>query len=108
MVKGILYPFCIPERTECSCTSTILVQTATVCRLAVKIASPYLCWAENPQILAQAFPEEEGLEGGTRSIDPRRSASLRPGPADVPEGHCISLEALLETKVHSIDANLFE
>ena len=33
--------------------------------MAVKTASPYLCWAENPQILALAFLEEEGLEGGT-------------------------------------------
>ena len=47
-------------RTECSCTSTRLVRTAAVCHLAVKTASPYLCWAENLQILALAFPEEEG------------------------------------------------
>ena len=62
-------------------------------------------------ILTLVFPEKEGLEGGTRSIDPRLRVSLRPGPADVhvvPEGRCISLEALFETKVHSIDANLFE
>ena len=89
-------------------TSTRLVQTAAVCRLAVKAASPYLCWAENLQILALALPEEEGLEGGTRSIDPRLRASPRPGPADVPEGCCISLEAMLETRVHSFDVNLFK
>ena len=69
---------------------------------------PLPCWAENPQIVALALPEEEGLEGGTRSIDPRLRASPRPRPADVPEGRCISLETLLETKVHSNDAYLFE
>ena len=97
VVRGILYPSCISERAECS----------AVCRLAVKTALPYLCWAKNPQILALAFLEKEGLEGGTQPIDPWLRASPRPGPAVGPEGCCIGLGALLETEVHSFDANLY-
>ena len=84
-MKGVLYPSSIPEWIECSCTSTRLVRTAAVCCLAMKTDSPYLCWAENPQILALVFQEEEGLEEGTRFIDPRLRALQWLGPADVPE-----------------------
>ena len=50
-----------------------------------------------------AFSEKEGLEGGLHPLGPRLCAPLRPGPADVPEGRCEGLGALLETTVHKVE-----